>query len=464
MIYGKIQIIKRKGENRQSSLEGCLYLGEIMKKMILLILTMLVGISLLGCSSEHLENEFFENTKEDSFDEFYQVYSRKLSLASDQLHTYYPRSSREEVMWFEDDYVNAQLFNKAEIYKHEFYNYTLSDDRQFMRYSNLYYLDEILLTKISIENSYDEIKEGERYFTVSESSYGNTVKKGLQFFIEDEELYYDFHYTVNQTTLFHYAFHFYVNENLDDVMEMTLHISNIDETSYKRMSYTKLIFGVSEETYICNSCDIDSADDGSLEYMYTKFHDYKNNFEYSNIESFIRFELLKDNYSGTIFNGLTGERYDVKESNGEYMTDTYYEYIRNTNLVSYSPSHLKINLLEVPGWDRLVEIEIPNEINTYQLYYGDDLLSDAYYASREYEHSEYPYFEYHYKFDSEAQISNEIITLDIFGLSSGYSKSYFENKFQQGPILYQNELVNHNLDKTYDENYEFFMQYINKFR
>lgn len=436
---------------------------------MLLILTILVGVSLSGCSSKHLDNEYFENTKDDSFDEFYQVFSGKLFLASNQYHTFYPRSSREEVMWFEDGYVNAQLSNKVEIYKHEFYNYTLSDDRQFMRYSNLYYIDEIRFTKSIIENTFDEIKEGEKYFTASETSDGNTVKSGLQFFIEGEDLYYDFYYTINQTTLFHYTFHFYVNENHDDVMEMTLHLSNVDETSFNIMSYTKLIFGVSEETYICNNCDVDSADEGSLEYIYTKFkehkyNEYQNNFEYSNIESFIRFELLKDNYYGTIFNGLTGERYDVRKSNNEYMTDAYYEYIRNTNLVSYSPSHFKINLLEIPGWDKLVKIEIPNEMNTYQLYYGDDLLSDEYYASIEYEHSEYPYFEYHTGYDSEIQISDEIITLDIFGLSSGYSESYFENKFQQGSILFQNELVNYNLDKTYDELYEFFMQYINKFR
>ncbi|MEW6608137.1 MAG: hypothetical protein AB1414_11945 [bacterium] len=434
-----------------------------MKKIIILIFTILVGISLSGCSNKHLENEYFENTKDDSFDEFYQMFSKKLSLASNQLHTFYPRSSRE-VIWYEDSYVNAQLFSKEDIYKHEFYNYTLSDDRQFMYDSNLYYLDDMRFSKTSIENSYDEIEEGKRYFTVSETYDGNTVKDGLQFFMEDEELYFDFYYTVNQTTLFHYTFHFYVDENLDDVMEMTLHFSNIDETSYTRMSYTKLIFGVSEETYICNSCNNNSTEDGSLEYIYTEFNDDQNSFEFSNVEAFIRIDLSKNNHHGTIFNGLTGERYDVRKSEGEYMTDAYYEYIRNTNLVSYSPIHFKINLLEILGWDKLTEIDIPNETNTYQLYYGDDLLSEDYHSSIEYEHSEYPYFEYHTEFDPEVQILNEIITLDIFGLSSGYSKDYFENKFQQGPILYQNELINHNLDKTYDENYEFFMQYINYFR
>ena|GEM_PF-1587218 len=439
-----------------------------MKKTILVIQLFIIAISLSGCSNNQLDNDFFENTSEESFDEFYKVYSKKLSLANEQLDFYYPRPYQEEVMWFEDGYLNAQLFNKDEVYKHEFYNYSLSDDRQFMRFSKLYYLDELSLSRIVLEESFDDIKEGVEYYNSSQTNDGKTVKSGLQFFIDDEELYYEFMYTINTTTLYHYVFHFYTNESWDDVMEMTLHISDVSETSYESMSYTKLISGKSEEVYVCNNCDVNNPEEGSLEYMYTKFREYDSDdyqrFDESDIESYFRVQFLKEHDYGTIFNGLTGERYDVSENDEGYSTNAYYEYIRDTNLVSYTPYHFTVNMYEILGWDKLVEIDIPNEYNTYQLYYGDELLSDEYYGSIVFDHSEYPYFDYHTEFNSETQILDEIITLDIFGLSSGYSKSYFNDKFQQGSDLYLQELGKHNIDKDYEENYEIFMQHINKFR
>ncbi len=47
------------------------------------------------------------------------------------LEDYYPKAYQNEVIWYEESYINLQLSYKDVIYRNELLNYHLSDDRSY---------------------------------------------------------------------------------------------------------------------------------------------------------------------------------------------------------------------------------------------------------------------------------------------------------------------------------------------
>jgi len=218
-----------------------------------------------------------------------------------------------------------------------------------------------------------------------------------------------------------------------------------------------MIFGVSEETFICSGCKVSDPSEGQLEYIYTKYKEkpYQSyEYETSNIEEFTRLHIFDGYVSGTFFNGLTGEKYEASMREDTFETSSYASFIRNTKVVEYTNTYYFVNLQEILGWDRLGKVS--DENNAYLLYYGDTLLSSEYYASIVYNSSEYPYFYIH-----GTQIGDDILSLSIFGLTTPYTNDYFINKFNEGGVYAYSILVNHQLNRTYAENYASFNEIIN---
>jgi len=428
-----------------------------MKKALIMIMILCL-LFLSGCVGKRLENAYFANTKEDSFEEAYFLFSDYVNRVKNDMEEYYPRSSQYEALWEEDSFINAQLLGKDSIYRHEFYNYHLSDDRLFMRYSQLYYvIDATLIWNglLGMHDQCDSIKEGERCDVTEQSS-----KYGLIFYKEGNELYLEFMFSQNPPKLFYFVFHFYENDQLEDVMEMTLHIPNLGYSSFETMSWTKLVFGKSVEEYLCNGCDPEDASKGSLEYLYTEWKEkpYQTYaFETSNVESFIHLYLLNGTTYGEIFDGSTGELFDATVSNGTFESRSYAKYIRNTLVVDYSPTHYLVNLQEVLGWDRLEKI--PDESNAFRLMYKDEVLSDQYIVKIQSVSSEYPYFE-----SMSSQLSDDVLSLGIFGLTTLYDSEYFQEKFELGATRLGQVLETQQLNHDYADNQATFLALINKFR
>lgn len=417
-------------------------------------------LALSGCSGRALANPYFENTHKNSFQEAHALFDDYHDRLSEMMEMYYPRGNQQSAMWYTDGYLASQLSTKERIYRHEFYNYHLSDDRSFMRYSQLYYvLDSTFIG--GLLQSYDAcntIEEGQKCVESDRTTQNALVKHGLTYYMEDENLYLDFMFTVNQSILFHYVMYFYVDEYVNKTMEMTLHISNVIESDYEEMSYTKVIFGKSVEEYICHNCDVDDMNQGYLEWMSTEFKEahLPYTYETNNIETFAHITVLNDHIYGDYFNGSTGELYRGEGSTGEYDITSFTKYIRNTMVVDYSSSHYRINLNEVLGWDQLVKI--PDTYNQYQLYYKDDVLSEHYHVNVEWTDSEYAYFEI------LNHPTDDVLSLNVFGLVTPYDTQYFQDTFERGLLEFEQMITDHDLNQSYATNHERFMSLINQFR
>ena len=414
-----------------------------------------------GCSQKKLDNPYFENTSENTFEEAHGLFNEYMTRVRGTLEEYFPRVYQDEVMYFEEGYINAQLSSKDRIYRHELFNYHLSDDRSYMRYSQLYYLtDNTFFGGLSgIISECDTITEGENCVETRQLADPSLLKSGLTFYMEGNELYMEFMFSVNVNTLYHYAFHFYEDEFMDDTMEMTLQIYNTSESIFETNSYTKLVFGKSLEESFCNHCDINDSFEGSLEYLYAKFKEkpyQAYSYETSNILSFIHLTISNDYTYGDVFNGETGELFNCRTQDDAFVTQRYEQYIRNTLVVKYSEYSYLVNLQEVLGWDNLVRI--PEEFNTYLLQYNDVVLSDQYFVKIEYEHSEYPYF------GADSPFTDDLLSLAIFGLQTPYNTDYFTDKFELGTTQFEQALIDHELNKDYSDNYTAFMTLINKFK
>jgi len=431
-----------------------------MKKAFItcVILSMLL---LSGCSQKNLDNPYFENTSENTFEEAHGLFSEYMTRVRGTLEEYFPRTYQDEAMYFEDGYINAQLFSKDRIYRHELYNYHLSDDRSYMRYSQLYYLtDKTFYGGLSgIISECDTITEGESCVETRQLADPSLLKSGLTFYMEGNELYMEFMFSVNVDTLYHYAFHFYEDEFMDDIMEMTLQIYNTSESTFETMSYTKLVFGKSLEESFCNYCDLNDPTAGSLEYLYAQFKEkpyQAYTYETSNILSFIHLNIMDDFTYGDVFNGETGELFNCRTQDNAFVTRSYAKFIRNVLVVDYSSSYYLVNLQEVLGWDNLVKT--PDVNNSFQLQYNDEVLSDQYFVKIQYEHSEYPYFE------ADSPLTDDLLSLSIFGLQTQYSTDYFNDKFELGTTQFEQALIDHELNKDYADNYAAFMTLISKFQ
>jgi len=435
-------------------------------KKVLMILFFVLMFTFSGCSANHLKNPYFENKKQNTFEEVYDVFFDYIQRITTTMETYYPRPYSDREMYHEDGYITTADIFDEDIYRHEFYNYHLSDDRLYMSDSQLYYVMGQSTALSGLVNSYqycDNIKEGKSCVETEDTDHGGFVKYGLLYYMEDENLYLDYMYTVNQSDLYHFVFYFYQDQfTLRDTMEMTLHISGVKELSYDMMSYTKLEFGNSIEEYVCHDCDLNDASAGSLEYMYTKFKEghLPYSYETSNVETFIHLELYDTLYDdfirGDYFDGLKGELFSSQANNGFYETEKYAKYIRNTLVVEYSSSYYKINLNEVLGWDLLMKL--PDQYNQYHLQYGDAILSDQYVVGIEREHSEYAYFEI------ESPQTDAVLSLDIFGLDTPYNLAYFNEKFEEGTTQFEAMLIDRHFHLDYSATYERFMNAINQFR
>lgn len=430
-----------------------------MRTITVIFLSITILILLAGCSNSRLENSYFENTSSDSYDEAMSILFDKINLARGQLHTYYPRSSQDSVMWFEDTYVNLQIWSKDTIYRHDLINYSLSDDRDYMRYSDLYALDNYYAS-VYLPDSCSNIKEGElctSTYDHSNYSLNYPSRSGIRFYMDKDSLLVNSFYTVNQSTLFNFIFYFYKNEDFKDVMEMTMLISNLSHSEYETISHTKLIYGVSETSYRFNNCTLSDIEQGSvsMEYLYTKFKEYSiSDLKHNEIDSFVHLYFNNASTYGTIYDGSTHERYAVSARDEIYTASNYYQYIRNAEAIVYAPSYYKVNLSEVLGWDNIRRND-SGLSPTYDLYYGDTLLSGGNTIMLNYADSEYPYYEY-----SGSNPIESVINLSVIGLSTDFTTAYFEAKLVEGAALMEQTLVDRNLDHDYQDRVEIFRSVI----
>ena len=425
-----------------------------MKKITLVTLLLIIITSLTGCN-KRLENNYFENTEKNTLEEANELFNDYLSRARSNLDLFYPPSYQERAIYNKDGYINGSIRKDDIIYPSSFINYHLSDDRSYMRYSDLYYLSSYPHSTRSSSNC-ETIKEGENCYLESVSSEGKTSKFNYFFLMEDDSLVVKNMYTINQNRLFDFTFYFY-EENNQDIMEMTILVSNVSQSEYEKMSFTKLIFGVSEESFICNNCFVNNSNEGSLEYIYNELNQdkgYTSN-EYDN-SKFMHLTLKGDSIWGTVFTKDTGEMFNMAYSidSNEYNLITYAKYIRNTELVSYSKYTYRVNLLEIPGWDELRPASEGSQ--QYDLYDNGVKLSNGETIKIITTESEYPYVEFKVDYNNNESFLPKVLDLSVIGLETEYTQAYFNSKTQQGTDLFNQFLTERNLDNTYEYNYDYF--------
>ncbi|MGD9910139.1 MAG: hypothetical protein AB7U79_06005 [Candidatus Izemoplasmatales bacterium] len=430
-----------------------------MKKTVVMILFFLCIPLFVSCSSERLANPYFDNADEDSLEEAYTLFNSYLEKIDTTIEAYFPRfvsNPSREYIYYDPTYILTDIYSNDVIYRHEFVNYHLSDDR--------IYLDDFILGYIvsssSMHNAYvsavsacEDIKEGEKCET---SSYNNNHYwdiRGLEYYMDNGNLYLDFKATdYSDNTLYHYVFLFYQGIGYHHIMELSIGISDASESTYEMMAYVKLTIGEELEEYSCKNCMLSDPTQGYLEYRYIQFADTS----YPNIPSDL-YKIdhtidisLKDNVIyGTIFNYETNEEFYVTQRDGVSKASEYTKYIRNTLLVHYSSTLFKVNLNEILGWDKLIKTD--EGYNQYKLAYKDEVLSEDYYVSvvRDY-HGEYAYFETRYG-------TNDLLSLSIFGLESGYSSEYFDDLLLDGSNLFTEMITEHHFDEEYSTLYDTFL-------
>lgn len=346
-----------------------------MKKTILVSLILLCIPLLLSCSSERLANPFFDNAEEDTLEDATTLFLNYLEKINSLVEGYFPRSGSSldaENIYNDPTFILNDIYSNDEIFRHEFVNYHLSDDRD--------YLDDFILSSIvssaSMHNPFvsavtacDDIKEGEKCDVTSYNDNHYWDIQGLQYYMDNENLYLDFKSTYySSDTLYHFVFLFYRDINYRQIMELSIGISDALEYSFETMAYVKLTFGEDLEEYNCNNCMPSDPTQGHLEYRYMQFAETSYNdlpSEIYKIHHTIDISVIDNVIYGTIYNGETNEAFYVTQRDGVSEASEYTKFIRNTLLVQYSSSYFKVNLNEILGWDKLIKTD--EDFNQYKL-------------------------------------------------------------------------------------------------
>ncbi|MEW6607134.1 MAG: hypothetical protein AB1414_06720, partial [bacterium] len=182
-----------------------------MKKIYILFL-ILSTIIFTGCAKRDLENPYFDNSKKDTFLDAYLLFTEYLERVKDHHIEYFPLSDSERALYDEDAYINTELLSKDQIYRHEFYNYHLSDDRSYMLDSQIYTIIETKLYRSSEKCKY--ITEGKQCLVTERADDNQLLKYGLIYYMEDDQLFIDYMYTeyIHSSSYVYmnrYTFYFY---------------------------------------------------------------------------------------------------------------------------------------------------------------------------------------------------------------------------------------------------------------
>lgn len=341
-----------------------------MRKIITFIVVVLFIISLSSCTK--LPQDYFTNETRDSVDDALVLFETYVNHLKEYYEETYPNVSDFSYITLEDGYQTVTPYDD-EYHRDDLVNYAITNHTSVLAYNDmarvLEQVDDIILF---MNEECAKLKEG----TYCESE--NNENLNLMFQMEEDELVVE--YVIeelrNYTTV---TLHFKTEEEkviLEFDLELQLksedHIRSFARLHYKEDDYEKS--SIQEEIPGGYVSEIN--------------HDLENNKFY---------RTIKRNGYYYLWYYVDGEQYHVTttdEIKDSYTTEgfnyfTYTLFNGNKKVYEYSKENEEffINLLELPGWDRLV---IDDNNFTYTLYNGIQEI-DNLTARVEFDHGEYVY-------------------------------------------------------------------------
>lgn len=410
-----------------------------MKKILLLFCTVVLVVSLVGCKDQSmLENEYFENTENDSLEDALELYSSNGWNIADYYEETYRKPYTERALQYNDDYIRVP--HSDSYYRYEFINYHLSDDRAYLSYTELWFFgDQDRYMNSFIDYDCDKISEGEVC-----TNEGNT--KSFSFQMDGENLLIN--YTVINYGYTKESYEIYFYSTTESALNLEFRVyeeTTRDGETYEERTYTKFVYRKYEEEYKYSN-RVGSSSLGVVEYRYYDI-DTMDLFTYSQWD---------DRQNIEVFDKETNELFDLTKNDQNDYYFGYSEFVRNTLKVQYIPlgNYFRINLSEVDGWDR---IDYEDNSHKYKVYYGDLLVSEDLFVNLERFDGEYVYMDYH---DNEIEVTDDILSLSRYNLDSGYSLSYFDEKQSYAESIFDDLIEQYGFDNSIENNISTFLDII----
>ncbi len=379
------------------------------RKVFHFVLITIISVSLTACNSNiSIDNNLFDNTKKNSYTEFVDVFSEYQTM----IENYYTSTYDSSLYITDEELIEVSM--GEEISKDSLLNYNLTQDREAYNYrtpsSFIWVLKTINLS------SCEDLSEGETCFK---------GKYQFEFYVEDDNILIEFVFVDEETNMTGVIYGF-------DSTNIYYYIkdTNNEEVKYYQGVYSKDNY----EWQINNDSNI-------------IYHDIKNNFMYV-LYHFTDSPVL------TVYDNPNNESYKYMNMDKAIPTVTYTEYEENKMLLEVDSNYtsLKINLNEIAGWDHMSKVD--GSVNEYHIYNNNEPINDEYVARL---HSSYNkgsasgMFEIFFNtdpttnnFDSinhTLEIDDSILSLNVIGLESGYTKTMLDSKFYDIMPLYSTYLT-----------------------
>jgi hypothetical protein len=389
-------------------------------------------IPLTGCTKLP-KNDYFENTTIDPHDDALDLFKSYGKEIAEYLDETYPSFNSDYDIIDDENYYVVNKY-KREYLRHELINYNLTEQRDYLRFSDLWYVTTELEQAYSfgLRDCYD-LTEGETCTSLYVEDYK------LEFQKEGSDILFVFSHKRSGIEI-NVEFYFYkVGNRLG--LELTYKELNTDTNEYSKISNTKYLEGEYEESH---SYELVAVDAENEIHIASSYYNIATNDFYQ----------LKQSSSSNVYSYFSGEAKEYyrltqqTDSVVDMFTNfTYIEYSNDKKLVQYSDfgKYYWVNLSEIEGWDRLVKDTISS---FYDVFYGDDLLPGLR-ANVEFNNGEFVYFEYE---DLTERAPNEVLSLSIFNLEAKYNQSYFSEKEVYMIEQYLGIMSSIGFTNTYEEN------------
>lgn len=373
----------------------------MIKKVMMIIVLGIVLLSLCGCTNE-LDDNLFDNTTTNHIDEaqvLLDKYTSSLQITNESIYS----NNVNTFISNDESYIYNDI-EEDEVLRHKLINYHLSNHKWFKNITGEVFLSTIdTLSDITlfISENCDQLIEGDTCKS-ADSMYS------FVFQMEDNSIHLIYS-RINESYGFTYDFYIYtVSSN------MALELTSIryDDGYHEEMDLNYYENDSIESRLLTTSKQYPAGVTSESLYDY----ETGNHYFVKNIDNSKHIQY---------FDGESNALYYLIEQNQIPYYFRYEEYNYDKLIVSYSEDVYKVNLMEFPGWDRLIKLSDNGlyEKDTYLVYDGYQQLNDLI-ATFESEKGEYVLG----IIETEQQFSDDVLSLSKYGFESEYNQDYFNQK------------------------------------
>ncbi len=381
-----------------------------MRKMLVVTLSVIIVLTLSGCSKE-LPQNYFPNTTVDSLEDTMKIVEDYVDILDEYYQETYTTSDNLFTPNENDSYVNIQR-NKDAYYRYELINYLLVDHRVYKLNNNFSTASFPLyaVLNFALEECLT-LEEGETCKRKSDNKRLTYIAEEDQIVIEysNEDTYFDWKY----------KYHFrVVEEKL--VMDFDIQAISIEDHLVYKTGYVHF----KEDGYEVSSMAVKNFDTREIH------HDIKD-------DTFLRIDKTDADYEVWYYEN--DELYHIKTTNDykEAYTENdlskyvYTKYATNKSkkmVFSYDREKHEylVNFSEIPGWNYMVNID---ETSQYKLY-QDDTEIEGFTVLIEYEYAGYV-----------SKIFEGTTTFDSIGITLPFSNSMMISKQEMFLLNFKDTII-----------------------